>query len=83
LPQWARLGWAGLMWAVGKEAAFLHAGPLPTCCPPTALQRPDGTPEKVLIGYLRVRVNRRAYILLKLVCYIYSRSCKFQSLKAS
>lgn len=40
-----------------------------------------GTPEMVLIGYLGVKVNKGAHILLKLVRYIYSDGCKFRHCK--
>lgn len=85
LPKRAMLGCTGLGWC-GLWGRRLHSR-MPNPCPPAVhplhCKGLTGTPEKVLIGYLGVRVNRGAHILLKLVCYIYSKSCKFQWLEDS
>lgn len=78
---------AGLCWVV---LSFGEWGHIPACTTPDHLLSTQciakglkGTPEKALIGYFRVRINRRVYILLKLVCYIYSNSWSFLLLEAS
>lgn len=76
----AVLGWCGF-WGTRPHSCMPN--PCPPAVHPLHCKGLTGTPEKVLIGYLGIRVNMRAYILLKLVCYIYSNSWKFLSLEAS